>query len=287
MRIYAKRLFLLILIIISCCFIGCGGNDTIFDDGKPIIAVTIPPQATFVKAVCGDLANVITTVPPGYSPESYEPTLAQRKALSSSSLYFAIGVNAEGSILPLLTNTKIIPLHAEIAAMYPDITFADGGRDPHVWLSIKRVSIMIDAIAREMCLLDSSNKQLYLNNAQSYKALLNDTDAQLTTMLSVVKNKSFISFHPSFGYFADDYGLKMYSLEEEGKEATAKHLQQMIDFAKQQNIKAVFYQKEIDSSQSIAFAEEIGGKTIQLEPLSEDYTQNLIKMAEVISEVIK
>ncbi|HWQ51305.1 MAG TPA: zinc ABC transporter substrate-binding protein, partial [Terriglobales bacterium] len=42
--------------------------------GKPVVAVTIVPEATFVKAVCGDAVEVVTLVPPGYSPENYEPT---------------------------------------------------------------------------------------------------------------------------------------------------------------------------------------------------------------------
>jgi zinc transport system substrate-binding protein len=78
----------------------------------------------------------------------------------------------------------------------------------------------------------------------------------------------------------------MYALEEEGKEATAEHLQDMIDLAKAENIKVIFYQEEIDSSQSKAFAEEIGGKTIQLSPLAADYIENLKNMAELMAEVM-
>jgi len=91
-------------------------------------------------------------------------------------------------------------------------------------------------------------------------------------------------FHPAFGYFASDYELEMYSLEEEGKEATAKRLEELIDLARRENIKAIFYQSEVDASQSKAFAEEIGGKAIMLEPLAEDYIKNLEKMARLIAE---
>ena len=51
-------------------------------------------------------------------------------------------------------------------------------------------------------------------------------------------------FHPSFQYFANYFGLNMFALEEHGKEATAKSLANMVDFAKNHNIKAVFYQAE-------------------------------------------
>ena len=78
----------------------------------------------------------------------------------------------------------------------------------------------------------------------------------------------------------------MFSLEEEGKEATPQHLQEMIDLAKSENIKVIFYQSEIDSSQSEAYAEEVNGIATQLEPLSGDYINNLIKMASTISEAL-
>jgi zinc transport system substrate-binding protein len=49
----------------------------------------------------------------------------------------------------------------------------------------------------------------------------------------------------------------------------------------------VFYQAEIDSRQSKAFAEEIGGVTIQLEPLSGDYLGNLKRMAQAFRDAVK
>jgi zinc transport system substrate-binding protein len=79
----------------------------------------------------------------------------------------------------------------------------------------------------------------------------------------------------------------MYALEEDGKEATAQHLQEMIDLAKAENIKVIFYQDEIDSSQSEAFAEEIGGKTVQLAPLAANYIENLKSMADTMAEAMQ
>lgn len=79
----------------------------------------------------------------------------------------------------------------------------------------------------------------------------------------------------------------MYALEEDGKEATAQHLEEMVDLAKEENIKVIFYQEEIDSSQSEAFAEEIGGKTIQLSPLAADYINNLKNMAQTMAEAMQ
>lgn len=45
-------------------------------------------------------------------------------------------------------------------------------------------------------------------------------DEDIKSSLSLLKAKDFICYHPAFGYFTDDYGLKMTALENEGKEAT-------------------------------------------------------------------
>jgi len=256
---------------------------------KPVIAVTIVPEATFVEAVCGDLVDVVTLVPPGSSPENYEPTPDLMAQFETASLYFSIGVPTESAnILPNVADTvKVISLADKVAAVYPDRTFESGERDPHIWLSPKRVKVIIETIAEEMCALDPDNAAVYNQNADDYIAQLDNLDTEIKAALEGVQVKKFIVYHPAFGYLADDYGLTMYALEEEGKEATAEHLQEMIDLAKEENIKVIFYQSEIDSSQAEAFAEEIGGKTIQLEPLAADYINNLKAMANLMAEVMQ
>ena len=138
-----------------------------------------------------------------------------------------------------------------------------------------------------MIKLDPDNKSDYEKNAEDYINKLKGVDEEIKDALEGVSNRKFIVFHPAFGYLADDYDLEMYPLEEEGKEATPKHLQEMIDLAKNEEIKVIFYQDEIDSSQSKAFAEEIGGETIGLSPLSPDYIDNMKEMARVMAGNMK
>lgn len=269
--------------------VGCGGKEeAVAESGKPIVAVTIIPEQTFVEAVCKDKVEIVTMVPPGSSPETYEPAPMEMEQFSDADIYFSIGAPIEETyILPFAGEVKTVGLHEAAAQKYPDRLFENGDRDPHIWLSPKRVMVMVDKIAEEMSILDEANRAFYEQNAQEYKKELEETDAAIKEALAGVKNPKFVVFHPAFGYLADDYGLEMFSLEEEGKEATAAHLQEMIDLAKAENIKVIFYQEEIDSSQSEAYAEEIGGKTAGLEPLAADYTENLKKMAAVMAEAME
>jgi len=268
---------------------GCGNTQKAVD--RPVIAVTIVPEKTFVEAVCGDLAEVVVMVPPGNSPANYEPTPKEIEQFSKAKLYFAIGVPTEdANILPKaaeIKGMKIIKLQEEVKKTYPEMEIELGHRDPHIWLSPKRAKKMVETIAREMSELDSKNKETYTKNAQAYIAELDAVDEELQKSLEGVKNRKFIVFHPAFGYLADDYDLTMYALEEHGKEATPQRLQEMIDFAKAKDIKAIFYQAEISSKQAKAFAEEIGGKTVELAPLAPNYTENLKNMTKLMAEVMR
>ena len=288
MRKYLSLLIAAGLFMSTFTLTSCQENEEKSENEKPIIAVSIVPEATFAQAVCGELAEVITMIPPGSSPETYEPTPIEIEKFSKSDLYFTIGVpTEEANILPNAGNIPIIKLEKKVSEVYPDRTFESGERDPHIWLSPKRAKVMVQTIADEMIKIDAKNKDTYQKNADNYISQLDDLDKEISSALEGVKNKSFIVYHPAFGYLADDYGLTMLALEEEGKESTPQHLQEMIDYAKEKNIKVLFYQEEIDSSQSEAFAEELDGKTIQLSPLAADYINNLKNMANTMVEAMQ
>ena len=280
------NLVLIVILAISLLFCSCAKKVNNVSK-KPIIAVSIVPQQTFVEAVCGDKVQVLTLIPPGSSPESYEPTPKQMEDFQNSALYFSIGVPAEQGILPKASGVKVVSLEKEVRAVYEDITFEDGDRDPHIWLSPKRVIVMIEAIKKEMIKLDKANEEFYINNAENYIKKLKSLDENIKNTLKEVKNKKIIVFHPAYEYFAKDYDIKMYALQQHGKEVTPQHLQQIIDIAKREKIKAVFYQQESDSSQCEAFAEEIGGKTVMLYPLAANYIENLQQMSSLIAEEAK
>jgi zinc transport system substrate-binding protein len=271
---------------------GCKGQPAIQTESYKIqVAVSIVPQAEFVKAVGGDLVDVVTMIPPGKSTENYAPTPQEIEEFSNSSLYFAIGVPTEtANILPkageLNKDLKIIKLNDEVKKAYPEREFSPGSRDPHIWLSPKRVKVMVRIISDELSKIDSKNKTFYERNAEEYCNKLDELDKQIKDSLSNLKNKTFIVYHPALGYFADDYGLTMLSLEEEGKDATAKDFEQKISEAKKQGIKVIFYQAEIDSKQSKAFAEELNGSAEQISPLAPDYIGNLRKTADTFVRVL-
>ena len=85
-------------------------------DSAPMpVAVSILPQRYFVEKIGGNFVQVEVMVPPGATPEQYEPKPRQMTALSRSRIYFACGVPFEKIWLPKMVsaNTKIVVIHTE------------------------------------------------------------------------------------------------------------------------------------------------------------------------------
>ena len=288
-----KKLILVFLSAASIVLSGCSNHSlSQAEPPKPQVAVSIVPQAAFVKAVAGELVDVVTMIPPGKSPGNYAPTPQEMEKFSKSSLFFTIGVPSENaSILPksreLNKSLRVVRMDDEVQKVFPERELSPGQRDPHIWLSPKRARIMVEIIARELSQLDPKNNHVYDRNAQEYIAKLAQLDKDIASSLANLPARTFIVYHPAFGYFADDYGLKMIALEKDGKEATAKDLERVVDEAREQGIKVIFYQAEIDSRQSRAVAEALGGSTEQVAPLAADYIGNLEKIAAAFGRVMK
>lgn len=275
----AVALFLMMILLLST--VACGNEDE-----RDVLAVTILPERDFVLAVVGEDFRIVTLVPPGHSPETYEPTVSTMMALSDAAAYFSIGVPVEDTaLLPALPQDVLhVSLADAVTAAYPDLMI-DGGRDPHIWLSPSRVRVMVAKILETVCALRPERAEVYRQNAAAYLARIDAADARIRDLIATSGVSEFFVYHPAFGYLADEYGLTMHALEHEGSEATASHMAAMVELARERGIRVIFYQAETDSRQAEAFAAEIGGTAVKLSPLAENYVENLEVMAAAIASL--
>ena len=276
-------------------------NNEMVDDGKILVAVSVVPQVAFVQAVAGDLVNVVTVIPPGNSPANYQPTTLEMQAISDASIYFVMQVpTEEANILPKISDFNediiLINLRDAVSEKYPlrymdnhdhddheeGEAHQDETIDPHIWLSPKRVVVMIETIADELSILDDKNKEIYRKNADEYIKKLNALDNDIIQITDAMDNKSFMIYHGSYGYFAQDYDLQMISLEADGKAATAAKMQDVIDQAIDEGITTIFYQEEFDDAQASTVAQEIGGVVKKATPLSVEYIEGLLAFAKAL-----
>jgi len=289
----SRWLTLYILIILLLLTSGCNKSSEKVD--TLTVAVSIVPEAAFVEAIAGDLVHVVTVIPPGASPTNYQPSPKEMIQLENANVYFSIGVSAEENILLNIDATAkdlmVVDLANPVDTLYParyfqashpsdDKDHHHAGRDPHIWMSPKRVIVMVNTIKDVLIQLDPDHRTTYTENTANYIEALETADTFLKTHLP---SKKFITMHPSLGYFADDYNLKMISIEKDGKEATALHLQEVIQTSLDNHITVILYQKEFDPAQAKTIANEIGGRVQSFEPLSKDYIHNLYVLNDLLN----
>ena len=286
-----KKSLLLIILLLSIAFTGCSTKSSV---DKPIIITSIVPMQTFIENIVGTTYEVITIVPPGASPASYQPTPQEMTKISEAEYYFTIEVPTEKSnilnkINEFNPDIKLIKVNELIKKNYPDRYFDDNKtiRDHHIWLSPKRVISMIEEITLVLSNDHPEKSNIFKSKSDEYINSLKNLDAYIINIANSLSNKTFIIYHPSYGYFALDYGFTMIAIEEEGKEETAKGIEKIVDFAKKNNIKVIFHQAEIDSAQAKTIAKEIGGKTTMLTPLSKDYIKSMREVIDAFAQVLE
>ncbi len=277
---------MLMLMVFALFFSACG-DKKVDDNGKLKVAVTIEVQKGLVEAIAGDLVEVVTLVPKGGSPETFEASPQEIEKFRNADIFFAMDLPVENSKnLPSDGDYRTINLGEAVRTEYADLNFEANERDHHIWLSPKRVMVMVEKIAEVLIAEDPTNEEKYLENKTDYLMKLDELDKEVSAMLESKDQRSFIIFHPALGYFADDYGLEMLALEEEGKEADPKRIGELVDFSKSKGIKAVLTTEEISAKQVEAFAEEIDGKVIVVEILGSDYIGSIKNVAREIAGIL-
>ncbi len=251
------------------------------------VAVSIPPQAYILEQIAPNLVNTEVIVKPGNSPHTYEPKPSQMMALSKAKIYFAIGVEFEDSWLPKFKaqNSNLLIVHTDKNITKFPITSGEeaGELDPHIWLSPKNLKVIAKNMADALIKIDANNTKEYKDNLNKFIIKLDKLDKEIKEKLSKLKNRNFLIFHPSWGYFARDYNLKQIAVEIKGKEPSARELISVIKLAKKTGVKVIFTQPEFSQKSANLIAKELGIKVIKVSPLKKDIINNISNFANVLA----
>ena len=256
---------------------------------------SIAPVESFAKAIGGREVTLSLMVPPGQSPHTYEPKPSQMRAIANADCYLAVGVEFEKAWLPrfLSQNPKMIVVDLSRGIKkYPMVSPLEGhaghpnerGLDPHIWTAPENVKMMGRHIAETFEKLDPAHKELYAKRLQAFLGSVDATDRKIRNILSALPpHSAFMVFHPSWGYFAREYGLRQLPVEIEGKAPKPRQLMQLIDEAKREHVRAIFVQPEFSQKSARLLARELKIPIVSVSPLSSDWEKTLLKLARALS----
>jgi len=248
------------------------------------VAVSIPPQKYFVERIAAGQARVTVLIPPGSDPHHYEPKPRQMAEFSRSRIYFTIGFPLEKAWA-----AKFLSANPGLQVVATDQGVEKiAGEDPHIWVAPRLVKQISRNIAAALSQAEPAKKDFFQANLRVFLTQLDSLDADLRKMFSgFPAPPAFLVFHPSWGYFVRDYGLRQLAVEQEGKEPSPRELKQIIKQAKDLGIKVVFVSPEFSQKSAKMIAEEINGRTALANPLAENWLENMRLMAEGFKEAIR
>lgn len=261
------------------------------------VYVSILPQKYIVERIGGEHVRVTVLVGPGQSPETFEPQPRQMAGLGEAALFYRVGVPFEEAWIDTIRNNHpgMALLDARQGVTLREMEPAGGHHhdydhhhaahqpDPHIWLDPANVRIMIGYLRDRLVALDPPHAEHYRANHDQLALELADLERRLREQLAPYRGRQFMVYHPSWGYFADAFGLRQMPIESEGKEPGAHTLARLIGEARAKGVKVVFVQQQFAQRQARALASQVGARLVPLDPLAEDYMDNLQRIADAIS----
>lgn len=288
---------------------------------KLSVFVSIQPQRYFVERVAGDRAEVTVLVPPDRGPETYEPTPRQIEALGRAQLYFRIGVPFERAFIPrieaALPNLRIVDTSRNIRRRaLEEHSHEDehelehegrssgrdeadgepartgdrgsdgepGNPDPHIWMSPPLVKKQAETIRDALVDLRPELAQELRENYRRFARDIDRLHAALSELLAPVAGETLFAFHPSFGYFAEAYGLEQEAIETGGDQPSAARLERLIANARAEGVRVIFVQPQFSKSAAERVAQAIDGAVVTVNPLAPDWLENMRGIAEAVRE---
>ena len=312
------------VLLVFMVLMALSGNSIAAD--KNSVFVSISPQKYFVEQISGDFLQVEVMVKPGDDPHTYEPKASQMKKLAQSSVYLAIGIGFEKAWLKRFTgvNPEMKIVHTDAGIVKREIddhhhdedhededhdqeqgyeenhheeekhsnehehdAHQESAMDPHIWLSPLLVKKQAQSIADTLIDLYPQQQHIFEQNLADFLARIDQLDQNLRVALKDKEGMKFMVFHPSWGYFADTYGLEQVAVEIEGKSPKLAQLQELIENAKAEGVKAIFVQPQFSTKSAETLAREIGGSVILIDPLAEDWLSNLQRVTQQIEKELR
>ena len=283
------------LLPIICLLLALSSCRNAEKNDKPTITVTIEPLRYFTEAIAGDKFNVVSIVPEGSSPETYDPTPQQMVNLNKSIAYLRIGyIGFEQSWISKLqenfpelsfydTSAGVNLIHQQCSHSHSKNREEKHahGIEPHIWNSTENAKIIANNICNALEEIDNRNSDYYQHKLDSITEIIERTDNEIRNIIAGAE-KTFLIYHPALTYFARDYSLEQISIEEGGKEPSPAHLQSLIKLCREKNAKVIFVQQEFDMRNAETIAKELGVKVIPVNPLNYNWTEEMTNTAKAL-----
>jgi zinc transport system substrate-binding protein len=274
-------------LILLFALIGC--TAPVKKNLQPVVLVTIPPYAYFVKAIAGDLVTTEIFVPPGANPHTYEPTPKQVEQFAKAEVWFRFGDPIEEKILPFLREKKVqdinLTTNIKLLPYEQHDCHADHhheGDDPHVWLDPLLAITQVCVITDELKKLFPEKQDVFTNNSEQLIQQLEQLNSEIVEELTPFQGNYLLLSHPALGYYCARYGLHQLSVECDGKEPRPQQIAEIVREATDHEVRMVLTEPQYNNKGAMLIAQKLDIPVYQIDPYAEEYFDMMRQITKLI-----
>lgn len=248
------------------------------------VIATTQDSAAIAKAVGGEHVQVQSLTLGTRDPHFAEATPSMIRRVHQADLLVLIGADLEiGWLPPLLEaarNGRVLPgapgyldLSASLALLdkpVGPVSRAQGDvhahGNPHYWLDPRNGLRMAQAIGARLSEIDPAHAADYRTRLAAFQQELERRLPAWQAQLAPLKGAPVVTYHKSFVYLADAFGLRLAAEVEPkpGIPPNAAHLQQLIETIRAQKIGVLIMEPYYERRSAEYLARETGIKVVVL-----------------------
>jgi zinc transport system substrate-binding protein len=264
-----------------------GGSPTA---GRPALTVVASFYVIeyFTQRIGGEHVQVFNPVQPGAEPHDVELSPRTVERMRQADVFLYLGEGFQPAIDRALDTIKRPDMVIKDVSEGVQFLPATGDEhdqteetatprpeqqeqvvDPHIWLDPIRAQTMASNIADALSQADPQNASTFRANADRLKAELAALDNEFRAGLKTCKRREIITSHAAFGYLASRYGLvqmPVLGLSPE-TEPTPAQLERIVKFAREHQVKYIFFETLVEPRVARVIAQEIGAQALVLNPI--------------------
>ena len=253
------------------------------------IVCTLPDLAAVTDQVAGKLINLSCLAGPSEDPHFVDPRPSFVKLLNKADLLVEGGADLEvGWLPPLVQNARNSRIlvgqtgHLNCAEKVEIKERPNGPVDrsqgdvhplgnPHYMMDPQNAVIVAQQIAERLAQLDSAHANDFKQNAQKFSEQIKTQLPEWQKLVEAVKGQKVITYHKSFPYFLERFGLVFFDALEPkpGIEPSPSHIADLIKRGKEAGIKLILIEENRPKKTPERVAQEIGAKVVVLHHMPE------------------
>jgi ABC-type Zn uptake system ZnuABC Zn-binding protein ZnuA len=237
---------------------------------RAVIAASIFPVFDVVRRVAGEAADVALVLPPGHMDHGFEPRPHDLARLSAVEVAFGVGLGLDPWLQRVLAastdgRARVVELGGALDPRFR----AEGGPDPHVFLDPERMARAALLVAESLAARDPGGRDGYAARGSKVAAELRALDAEIRERAAGFSKRAIVTFHGSFFYFAERYGLEVAAVVEPspGREPSPRDLADVLRAVRERRAAALFSEPQLDSRPARTLAAEAGLPLFELDPI--------------------